>query len=299
MRSTRDFQRELFSRTKNLLTEQTFLHLTSKVNTPAFSATLGLGLATATSWVALVHGGGFSDQRVTAAMRSVSPTAQGAENLGIILRVQCVETGDAASTHYYYVRCQTGNARITRVIGNAFVNLASQAFVLPQNGLVTIDASVVGDTISASFSASGCHTGTTDLTTGGLYGGGGTLDGTEFDIELLPSGSPITVTLTAPANAAAAVAAINTAVGQTVAINIGNRLTINGITAGTSGGFTIAAGSPDALAVLGLTAGTYTGPANVSISAEDVSEELDTGGLMGVRTTSQAGYCSQFTAEQL
>lgn len=165
-----------FSLTKNLVSTQTFRHLTTKVNTPAFDATLGLGLATATSWVALVHGGGFNDQRVTAVMRYVSPTAQGSENFGVILRVQCVETGDAASTDYYYFRCNTGNARITRVVGNTFTNLTSQAFVLPQSTNVTITASIVGSALSATFNAGGSPATVnlaatdTQIATGGLMG---------------------------------------------------------------------------------------------------------------------------------
>lgn len=189
-----------FSLTKNLISQQNFLDLTSKVNTPAFSATLGLGLATATSWAALVHGGGWRDQRVTATMRYVAPTAQGSENFGVILCVRCIETGDAASTHYFYARCQTGNARITRVVGNVFTNLTSQAFVLPQDTDVVITFSAVRSGSSVALAA-------------------------EFDA----GGSPATATL----------------------------------------------------------------------SAADTSSELLLGGLPGFRTTSQTGYCSQFTAEQL
>lgn len=90
-------------------------------------------------------------------------------------------------------------------------------------------------------------TGTADLSASGLYGGAGTLDGTGFEV----NGEQ--VTFTAPANAAAVAAAINTAVGEDVAtINAQSRLVL---THGTS--VVLAAGSPSgALALLGLTAGT-------------------------------------------
>ncbi|XXX79169.1 DUF2586 family protein [Sorangium sp. So ce134] len=90
-------------------------------------------------------------------------------------------------------------------------------------------------------------TGTEDLSASGLYGGGGTLNGAGMTV----NGDQ--VTFTAPANAAAVAAAINTAVGENVAtINSQNRLVL---THGTS--IVLAAGSPSgALALLGLTAGT-------------------------------------------
>lgn len=176
MRSMMDFTRTKFIQTKNLITTQNFRNLVSKVNTPAFDVTLGLGLSTTTSWVALVTAGGFNDQKVTATMRYVSPTAQGSENFGVILRVQCVETGDTANTDYYYARCQAGNARISRVVGNTFTNLTSQVFVLPQNTNVTITFSIQGSALSATFDAGGSPATVnlsavdTQITGGGLMG---------------------------------------------------------------------------------------------------------------------------------
>lgn len=176
MMSLKDFTRTKFSQTKNLVTTQNFRNLVTKTNTPAFDATLGLGLATATSWVVFMTAGGFDDQRVTATMRYVSPTAQGSENFGVILRVQCIESGDTANTDYYIARCQTGNARISRVIGNSFTNLTSSAFVLPQNTNVTITFSVQGSALSASFDAGGSPATVnlsavdTQITGGGLMG---------------------------------------------------------------------------------------------------------------------------------
>lgn len=123
-----------------------------------------------------------------------------------------------------------------------------------------------GDTYSAEIATptatedtAATTTGTTDMTTVGLYGGGGTLDGKEFDINV-DGGGLVTVTLTAPANSAAVLSAINTAVGDTVATLSGtNRLVLTSTTDGGSSSIVLVAGTPDALAVLGLTAGTYTG----------------------------------------
>ncbi len=176
MISTKDFTRTKFSQTKNLVSTQNFRNLVAKVNTPAFDVTLGLGLSTATSWAALVTAGGFDDQKITATMRYVSPTAQGSENFGVILRVQCIESGDTANTDYYYARCQAGNARITRVVANTFTNLTSQAFVLAQNTNVIITFSVQGSALSATFDAGGSPSTVslsavdTQITGGGLMG---------------------------------------------------------------------------------------------------------------------------------
>lgn len=171
-----DLVRPKFSLTKNLISDQTFRNLVGKVNNPSFNVTYGLGLSTATSWVGFVTAGGFNDQRVTAIMRYRTPTAVGSENFGVILRVQCVETGDAASTDYYYARCNTGFARITKVVANAFTNLTSSAFALGQDADVTITFSVVGSALSATFDAGGSpatvNLSTTDasIVSGGLMG---------------------------------------------------------------------------------------------------------------------------------
>lgn len=176
MRSIKDFTRDKFFFNKNLITIQNFRNLITKVNTPTFNATLGLGLGTATSWACFVTAGGFDDQRISATMRYVSPTAQGSENFGVVLRMQCIETSDTTNTDYYYARCQAGNARITRVVGNSFTNLTSQAFVLPQDTDVIITFSVQGSALSATFDAGGSPGTVTlsavdvQISTGGMMG---------------------------------------------------------------------------------------------------------------------------------
>lgn len=102
-------------------------------------------------------------------------------------------------------------------------------------------------------------TGTTNMTGLGLYGGGGTLDGTTFDINVDGAGA-VPVTFTAPTGSGDVLSAINTAVGASVAtIDGSNHLKLTSATPGAAGSIVITAGSPDALAVLGLTADTYTG----------------------------------------
>ena len=144
----------LLSVTKDLVADQTYTDLTKKLNTGgvAFDATFGLGDATATSSLVLVNAGGFEDQKIEAVMRFPAPTTAGIEDIGVVLRAM---TFDGTDDTYYYARVDGGTARITRVVNEAFVNLTSQAFALPQNTDVTITFTAVGDLLSATFDAGG------------------------------------------------------------------------------------------------------------------------------------------------
>lgn len=116
---------------------------------------------------------------------------------------------------------------------------------------------LLGAAVGGGFSAT--TTGSVDLTTSGLYGGGGTLNGKSFKIALndLNPGKPkprIKVTFSEPADAADVKSAINDACGATVAsISRWNKLVLT-----STKSVRLIAGDSDALAVLGLTAGTTT-----------------------------------------
>lgn len=162
---------------KNLVTDQTYNNMTFKLNAAgrAFSVTNGVGTSTATSTIAVIHAGGFNDQKITAVMKYVSPTTAGSEDFGVLLRAQSFE--DTASSTYYYARCTAGNARITKVVGGTFTTLSSAAFALAADTDVTITFQVVGNSLSASFVATGGTPTTVNLaavdssiTMGGLVG---------------------------------------------------------------------------------------------------------------------------------
>lgn len=150
---------------------------------------------------------------------------------------------------------------------------------------------------SASTTTTASTTGSTDMTTGGLFGGGGTLNNKQFSINH-NGGGATTVTFSSPANAAAVVTAINTALGATVAsIDGSNHLKLTSTVAGSGGSIVLAAGSPDALAVLGLTAGTYsgvTGTSSVTLGDTGITLTLPLGtytkGDTYTFTTSEPSY---------
>lgn len=142
---------------KNLITDQNFNNIMIRTNSAgiAFSPTLGLGEAASNTsvWVFLV--GGFADQRMTATMRYVAPTAQAASEIGVMGRFTGpLSTGHTTAT-YYYARVDGGVAKITRVLAGAFTDLITGAYNLAQNVDVTIAFSCVGSQLRADFSSSG------------------------------------------------------------------------------------------------------------------------------------------------
>lgn len=122
-------------------------------------------------------------------------------------------------------------------------------------------------TLQMFYATTGVVVGTTVLTPGtGLYGIGGALDNTTFNANFgVATGVFTNIEFIHPANAAAVVSQINTAVST-----IGGHLFSEFATAsvGPSGGivltaigspvsFNITVGSPDALTILGITPGNY------------------------------------------
>jgi hypothetical protein len=165
---------------KNFVTDQAFTHFASALTaTSGFNATEGYGSATGDSKILASLFGGFNNQRITAIMKYVSPTAVNSENFGPIVRGKNLLTNTVRQ--YYQARVQAQTARITKVIGNGasdvHTNLGSGvAFALPQDTLVTIMLEVIGSTLTATFTATGLGTVTvgpvtdTDIPANGVMG---------------------------------------------------------------------------------------------------------------------------------
>lgn len=114
----------------------------------------GLGCSSATSIGVVAAIAGSADQRVTATMRYVSPTASGTVNMGVRARIKSLQ--NSADTYYYVARVHQGVAKLTAVNAGTFSAAISQAaFPLPVDTDVTIAFTLVGSALTATFRASG------------------------------------------------------------------------------------------------------------------------------------------------
>ena len=173
MRSINNLAR--LSLSKDFIADQTTTNVQEKLNTGGigFDVVEGYGYDAASTSTGFVFSiGGFDDQRILADMKYVAPTAAGSEEIGCILR--CLSF-DSPNASYYYARADAGNARITKVIDGTFTTLTSTAFVLPQDEVLTIDFTVVGTLLEASFTAAtpgtvNLSTNDSDIPGGGLPG---------------------------------------------------------------------------------------------------------------------------------
>lgn len=164
--------------TKNLVTDQTWAGVNRKINVTncVFDATEGLGRAASESTAVLMNAGGFNDQRVTAVMKYVSPTATSASEIGVIARCNTLDN-IGTSESYYYARIDNDTAKLTKVVNGTFTTITQTAFPLAQNVLATISLSCQGSSIIATFE-SAANPGVvttlsvtdTAITTGGLMG---------------------------------------------------------------------------------------------------------------------------------
>lgn len=161
---------------KDLIADQTFTGITIKLGTSdrVFTVGEGLGVVTADSMLALLHIGGFDDQRVTGVMKWIAPSTPADHEFGVIARFQTIdETADEA---YYFARVDDGQAELVKKVGSSFITLSSGAFVVPSDTDVTITLEVVGSALSATFDAGGSPatvnlaTIDTDIPSGGLMG---------------------------------------------------------------------------------------------------------------------------------
>lgn len=137
---------------RDLVNDQDWLGVQRLLGTSdiAFDASLGLGVATNTSILYALVGGGFADQEVVAVCRYTSTTTVGSEDFGILLRFL---TNHSPNATYYYFRVDGQQAKITKVVDGTFTTLTQVSFALPQDTDVTITASAVGGVVTARFVA--------------------------------------------------------------------------------------------------------------------------------------------------
>jgi hypothetical protein len=156
--------------------------------------------------------------------------------------------------------------RVFLALGNGadfFEVKRTQSFL--RNGGAASPAVMTGtvDLSTLAFSTAAAHTGSADVTAGGLYGGGGTLHSLTLKMNVNGGGLQ-TLTFngaTNTANQAALLLAIHAlwpAITATVGGAGGNKLILTDALFGTPSTFIIDASST-ALVALGLTAATYTG----------------------------------------
>lgn len=142
----------LLSYSKNLITDQTFEKLFVQLNTAgcAFDVTNGLGQASATStWVLANFAVKNCVGRVK--LQYPSPTTQGTEDLSAVARATNLKTG---SENYYIFRLRNQLASIGKVVaGAAIVTIASGSFLVPQGVVFTVDFSIIGNILSATWTA--------------------------------------------------------------------------------------------------------------------------------------------------
>lgn len=113
--------------------------------------------------------------------------------------------------------------------------------------------------VRAKYDVTGSESAAAVVGTVNLVDGTPTMPTTETLILAIDGGAPVTVTFANPANLAAIVSAINTAVGATVAAAGGTGTKFLALTSGTTGSDSSIAISGTSLTKLGLTAGTVTG----------------------------------------
>lgn len=164
--------------TKNLVTDQTYVGVTKKLNTGAtWDATKGLGIeGTATSVIIQANQGGFADCRVTANM--IRGTTEGATpSMQVCARATTWDT-PAGDQEWYMARIQAGQGRLSKYTGSTYTNIASSAFTWSVGDELQISLTCVGSELTATFENITAAPGTiitvigtdTDITAGGLIG---------------------------------------------------------------------------------------------------------------------------------
>lgn len=167
--------RPRFSLTKDLVSDQTFPGLNRKIDVTniTFDATEGLGRASSTTGGVLVNAGCFEDQKITAVMKYVSPTAVAASSLGVIARCNTLDSYASQGTYYWAV-VENDVAKLRKVNSGSFTTMTSTAWPLAQNVLFTVSLSCIGSAIVATFESSanpGVVT-TLSVTDSSISGGG-------------------------------------------------------------------------------------------------------------------------------
>ncbi len=152
MFNTRDLLTPI-SFSKDLINDQTPTGLVFELNSASavFDAN-GLGPTTNTSVILTPRIGWFSDQSITSTMKFLSATTLGNEQLGVMLRFR---SNTVPYVEYYYVRLRLGEARISKVslTNHTTTDISTASFPIAQDQEFTIAAQVIGNVISATFTA--------------------------------------------------------------------------------------------------------------------------------------------------
>lgn len=153
---------------KNLLTDQTWKHISKKFNVNIAFGTKGLGQAANVTTTFLIDCGGFNNQKITGTVRYAAPTAVGSEFIGLMLR--CVQLD--GTSNYYWAGLYHGTCILLRVLDGVFTVLKTNPFVTGRDQDVNITFSAVDTTLTATFDAGGSPaTVTQTITDANLQGG--------------------------------------------------------------------------------------------------------------------------------
>lgn len=116
----------------------------------------GVSVTSAAASGIMIAVGGFNDQRITASMKFISPTAVGGEDICVIGRFLTNQSGSAT---YYWARQHQGYFKIGKNVDGTFTTLSQKPYVLAQNTFASFTLEMVGTQITGSI-----DDGTTALT---------------------------------------------------------------------------------------------------------------------------------------
>lgn len=106
----------------------------------------GASVTSAGSSGIVILAGGFSNQKITASLKFITPTTT--TDIGVLARYYTNRTGYAT---YYYARLVGTNFRIGKNVDGTFSTLTSTSFTLAQNTWATFILQVSGSALSASI----------------------------------------------------------------------------------------------------------------------------------------------------
>ncbi|NHJ85913.1 MAG: hypothetical protein FK734_10655 [Asgard group archaeon] len=138
---------------KDLITDRSYKHISKKSNFEniGLDPENGIGAKNISDTIVLINAGGFKDQRITAELKYISPTIQGEEDIGVMLRMLSCDPPDS---NYYCAKVSSGTVKIVKVVNDIPTILATAPFILSPNFFITIIFSVVGNYLEAFFNSS-------------------------------------------------------------------------------------------------------------------------------------------------
>lgn len=108
----------------------------------------GVSVTSAAASGIMIMVGGFNDQRITASLKFISPTAVGSEDICVIGRFLTNQSGYAS---YYWARQHQGYFKIGKNVDGTFTTLSEKPNVLAQNTFATFVLEIVGTQITGSI----------------------------------------------------------------------------------------------------------------------------------------------------